>query len=106
MAFGVVSRDVVEISNVALSVQSRTRGPRVPTGGFVCGADCPHGSGVPWLQLRRRVRLALDLLTGSQRTRKGSDVRSGMPAALASKSRTSLGLAVWGMRFSNLTSPF
>jgi hypothetical protein len=19
---------------------------------FVCGADCPHGSGVPWLQLR------------------------------------------------------
>jgi hypothetical protein len=71
MAFGVVSREVVEISNVALSVQSRTRGPRVPTGGFVCGAGCLHGSGVPWLQARWRVRLALDLLTGGSTDAEG-----------------------------------
>jgi hypothetical protein len=32
--------------------QLSPRGPRVPTGGLVCGADCPHGSGVPWLKPR------------------------------------------------------
>ena len=35
-AVGGVSRDGIEISSTALFVLSRTRGPRVPTGGFVC----------------------------------------------------------------------
>jgi hypothetical protein len=36
MACGAALRDVVEISNASLFVQSRTRGPRVPSRGFVC----------------------------------------------------------------------